>query len=97
MVSMVGTPKYKLAKYLDNVIKPHIPDAYLLRSTENFIERLKECPCNNKNTMVNFDVVSLFTKVPLAETIELVIERTKDCMIIIAVTRFHLKKVYFVN
>ena len=75
VVSMVGTPEYKLAKYLDNLIKPHIPDTYLLRSTENFIEKLKECPCNNKNTMVSFDVVSLFTNVPLAETIELVIER----------------------
>ena len=75
---MVGTPEYKLAKYLDNLIKPHIPDTYSLRSTENFIERLKECPCNNKNFMVSFDVVSLFTNVPLAETIELVIERLYD-------------------
>ena len=78
MVFMVGTPEYKFAKYLDNLIKPHIPDTYLLRSTKNFMERLKECPCNNKNTMVSFDVVSLFTNVPLAETIELVIERLYD-------------------
>ena len=42
VVSMVGTPEYKLVKYLDNLIKPPIPDTYLLRSTENFIERLKE-------------------------------------------------------
>ena len=75
---MVGTPEYKLAKYLDNLIKPHIPDTYLLRSMENFIERLKECPCNNTNTMVSFEVVSLFTNVPLAETIELVIERLHE-------------------
>ena len=31
VVSMVGTQEYKLAKYLDNLIKPHIPDTYLLR------------------------------------------------------------------
>ena len=42
---------------------------YFLCFTENFIERLKECPCNNKNTMISFDVVLLFTNVPLAETI----------------------------
>ena len=41
VVSMVGTPEYKLAKYLESLIKPHIPDTYLLRSTENFIERLR--------------------------------------------------------
>ena len=67
-----------LAKYLDNLITPHIPDTYLLHSMKNFFERLKECPCNNKNTMVSFDVLSLYTNVPLAETIELVIERLYD-------------------
>ena len=30
VVSMVGTPEYKLAKFLDNLIKLHIPDTYLL-------------------------------------------------------------------
>ena len=28
VVSMVRTPKYNLAKYLNNLIKPHIPDTY---------------------------------------------------------------------
>ena len=78
VVSMVGTPEYKLAKCLDSLIKSHIPDTYVLRSTENFIERLKKCPCNNKNTMVSLEVVSLFTNVPLAEMIESVIERLYD-------------------
>ena len=40
VVSTVGTPKYKLAKYLDNLIKPHIPDTYLLKSTDDFIMSL---------------------------------------------------------
>ena len=45
---------------------------------EKFIEKLIECSCNNKNTMVSFDVVSLFTSVSLEETIKLVIERLYD-------------------
>ena len=45
-VSMVGTPEYKVVKYLDSLIKPHIPDTYLLKSTDDFIERLKQFPCN---------------------------------------------------
>ena len=72
---MVGTPEYKLAKYLDNLIKPHIPDTYLLKSTDDFIERLEQFPCNNSYHIVSFDVVSLFTNVPLSETIELIINR----------------------
>ena len=49
IVSMVGTHEYKLAKYLDNLLKPHIPDTYLLKSTDDFIECLKQFPCNNLN------------------------------------------------
>ena len=75
VVSMVGTPEYKLAKYLDNLIKPHIPDTYLLKSTDNFIECLKQFPCNHLYRIVSFDVVSLFTNVPFSETIELIINR----------------------
>ena len=74
VVSMVDTPEYHLAKYLDNLIKPHIPDSYLLKSTDDFIQRLSKFPCNNSQTMVSFDVVPLFTNVPLSETIELIIE-----------------------
>ena len=74
-MSLVGTPKYKLAKYLDNLIKLHIPDTYLLKFTDGFIERLKQFPFNNSYRLVSFDVVSLFTNVPLSETIELMINR----------------------
>ena len=41
IVSMFGTPEYNLAKYLDQLIKLCIPDTYLLRSADDFIERLK--------------------------------------------------------
>ena len=78
VISMIGTPEYKLAKFLDDLIKPHIPDTYLLKSTQEFTDRLKETPFNNGNSMVSFDAVSLFTNVPLAETIELIIDRMYD-------------------
>ena len=75
VVSMVGTPEYKLAKYLDILMKPLIPDTYLLKSTDDFYKRLKQFPCNNSYRIVSFDVVSLFTNIPLSETIELIINR----------------------
>ena len=42
VVSMVDTPEYNLAKCLDIMIKPYIPDTHLLRSTEDFLKRLKQ-------------------------------------------------------
>ena len=70
-VSMVGTPENNLAKYLYQLINLYIPDMYLLLSTDDFIEYLKQFSINSHYT----DVVSLFTNVSLAETIELIIDR----------------------
>ena len=72
VVSMIGTAEYSLAKYLDSVIKPCIPDKYMLQSTASFIDRLKAFVFNRTQTLVSFDVVSLFTNVPLKETIDIV-------------------------
>ena len=71
VVSMVNTPEYALAKFLDNMIKPYLPQTRMLKSTDHFIEELKEFNPNSQNTMVSFDVISLFTNVPLAETIDI--------------------------
>ena len=30
VVSMIGTPEYKLAKFLDTIIEPCIPNKYLI-------------------------------------------------------------------
>ena len=75
---MLNTLKYALAKFLDDMIKPYLPHSRMLKSTDHFIEKLKEFNPNNQNTMVSFNVVSLFTKVPLVKTIDIVISRTQQ-------------------
>ena len=71
-------PEYALAKFLDNMIKPYLPQTRMLKSTDHFIEKLKEFNPNSQNTTVSFDVVSLFTNVPLVETIDIIINRLYD-------------------
>ena len=97
VVSMINAPEYKLAKFLDGLIKPHIPDIFLLYSTEHFIDSLKDVPYSKKDNMVSFDVVSLFTKVPLPETIEIIInylyEENKNIM---PIERKVLRKLMFI-
>ena len=66
VASMLGTPEYTPAKFLDRIIVPYMPDTYLLRSTELHAQKM--------TTVVSFDVISLFTNVPLKETIEIVID-----------------------
>ena len=96
---MLGTPEYNLAKYLDQLIKPYIPDTYFLRSTDDFIERLKHFSINSHNIVVSFDVVSLFTNVPLAKTIELIIDRlySEDNPVSMPVTADIFRKLMFLT
>ena len=72
VVSMLGTAEYKLAKYLDQIMKPHIPSKYMLSSTWEFLDKLKLFIFKPSDCMISFDVVSLFTNVPLIETIDII-------------------------
>ena len=42
VASMVGTPEYELAKFLDKIIKPYNPNNFMLESTNNFISELNQ-------------------------------------------------------
>ena len=72
---MVGSPEYKLAKFLDMVIKPYILDKHMLRSSYEFLEKLQEINLNSNQVMVSFDVKSLFTNVALQEAIDLISDK----------------------
>ena len=72
VVSMVGTAEYELAKFMDSWIKPHIPCSYMLNSTATFIDRIKSFVFQKTHILVSFDVISLFTNIPLKETIDMV-------------------------
>ena len=77
--TLLNTSEYAVAKFLDNMIKPYLPQTRKLKSTDHFIEELEEFNPNSQNTiMVSFDVVSLFTNVHLVKTIEIFINRLYD-------------------
>ena len=72
VVSMINTPEYGLAKWLDTFIQPNIPNHYMLNSTEHFVNVLKDFPFYSGDKLVSFDVKSLYTNVPLKETVDIV-------------------------
>ena len=75
IVSMVNTPVYELSKYLDSIIKPLIPGKFSISSNAEFIEQLNEFKRKPGDYCMSLDVVSLFTNIPQAETIEIVAEK----------------------
>ena len=66
---MINTAEYHLAKYLDSIIKPHIPSEFMLESTSSFLGKLKEFCFKPTDILISFDVVSLFTNVPLEHSL----------------------------
>ena len=72
---MIGAPEYNLAKFLDSIIKPYIPGTYMINSCHEMIEKLQQFNFNQKHHLLSFDVTSLFTNVPLRETIDALTEK----------------------
>ena len=75
IVSMIGSPEYQVAKFLDSIIKPYIPDTYMINSSKELIGKLQQFKFSPEQKLVSYDVSSLFTNVPLQETIDIIIEK----------------------
>ena len=75
---MINAPEYKLAKFLDEYIKPNIPISLSCNSTDLFLENLKSFSLNPIMKAVSFDVVSLYTNIPLLETVQIIADSIYD-------------------
>jgi len=62
IISVVQTYNYKLAKYLDEILKPKVDQTYMLKDTFDFVNRVAEIDLEIDRYMVSFDVESLFHK-----------------------------------
>ena len=47
VVSVINTPEYELVKFLDSIIKPHVPNSYMAQSTDDFLTKLKDFDFNS--------------------------------------------------
>ena len=75
VISMLNTAEYNLGKWLDSYIKPNIPRKYSVASTDEFLNGLNDAIYDPSDKMVSFDVTSLYTNIPLTETINLIVDR----------------------
>ncbi|XP_068697607.1 uncharacterized protein [Montipora foliosa] len=77
IVSSIGTYNYNLAKYLYNLLTPHIPTEHCASDTFTFVRDIQGLSMHGK-FMVSFDIVSLFTNIPLEECIDLAVKYISD-------------------
>ncbi|XP_078364013.1 uncharacterized protein LOC144648271 [Oculina patagonica] len=73
IVSSIETYNYNLAKFLSNLLQPHIPSEYVASDTFTFVREINDLSMEGK-FMVSFDVESLFTNIPLSECIDLAVD-----------------------
>ena len=69
ILSAINTPTYKLAKFLVTIMEPLTKNEYTVKDTFTFAHDIRS---QNANVwMSSFDVDSLFTNIPLEETINI--------------------------
>ena len=74
-VSKIGTATYHLLKYLAELLSPISESEYTIKNAKYFVEKIKKEHITNDHLLVLLDVKSLFTNVPLDETIEIILNR----------------------
>ena len=78
IVSNIGTATYQTAKYLAKLLAPLNTSTYSIGSTKDFLKECESISIAEDEEMVSFDVVGLFTNVPLKHTIKNIITRIYD-------------------
>ena len=72
ILSAIGTSTYKLAKFLVPVLELLIATECTIKDSFTFSEELQSF--DSKLVIASFDIESLFTNIPLQETIDLCVE-----------------------
>ena len=91
IVSSIGTFNYDLARFLCELLSPVVPDDYSCKDTFPFVSQIKNANLSGK-FLVSYDVTSLFTNIPLQETIDIAINLIFNHDRNLNITKKELKK-----
>ena len=73
IVSLIGSPLYQLSKYISSIISPLVGNTtHTVKNSFDFVRFLSSCECFDNEVMVSFDVMSLFTRIPIKLAVEIV-------------------------
>ena len=93
IVSSIGTFNHALARFLSDMLTPHIPGTHSTQDSFSFVNELQQAGiCGS--FLTSFDVESLFTNIPLNETIDLAVNYIIDNTPGIKISKRDLKKLF---
>ena len=85
-----GTFNYNLARFLCDLLSPLFSNDYSRKDTFSFVSQIKNANLSRK-FLVSYDLISLFTKIPLQETIDIAINLIFNHNPILNITKKELK------
>ena len=94
VVSSIGTFNYDLACFLCDLLLTVVPEDYSCKDTFSFVSQIKNANLPGK-TLVSYNVTSLFTTIPLQETIDIAINLIFNHNPNLNITKKELKNVSF--
>ena len=93
IVSSIDTFNYNLARFLCDLLSPQVPNDYSCKDTSSFFSQIKNANFPKK-FLVSPDVTSLFTNIPLQQTIDIAINLIFNHNPNLNITRKELKKLF---
>ena len=71
ILSAIGTYNYKRAKFFVPILQPYTVNEYVVKDSFSFVSEITAFNSDEELVIASFDVSSLFTNIPLEETIDL--------------------------
>ena len=93
IISSIGTFNNNLARLLCDLLSPLVPNDYSCKDAFSFASQIKNANLFKK-CLVSYDVNSLFTNIPLQETIDIAINLIFNHNLNLNITRKELKKLF---
>ena len=76
IVSSINSPTYNLSRYLAGVLSPLWgKTSHFVRNSHDFVEKIRGMDVNTEDKLISFDVKSLFTKVPIDLSLQIIRRR----------------------
>jgi len=74
IISMSGTVTHDVAQYINGLIRPYLNSDKIVKSSTEVLAQIRELNISQDDHLVSLDVESLFTNVPVNDTIEYIME-----------------------
>ena len=93
IVSSIGTYNCHRSKFLTDLLDPIIPTSHCTKDSFTFCEEIKKVSATNR-FLISYDVCSLFTSIPLKETIDIAVNLLFEHNPGLNITKAELKKLF---